>query len=231
MTSLFTSTLTVPLQRNTSLFLFPLLLLSLLLWHWMRPNLLFLSAASNANRKPGGPLKWKNRLVKDVRLLLPLTAVMKIARFTSQLPDVLRLSSPRPRLRPCRRHAHLSLTFSLVQSLALLPSFLSSPTVLLPGSRVRSSPITWHPTFLSPNQRPCVAETTFPSSAEPRALRSLIRLFAPPSPQANFSLLPQSLLFPCYWPKQGRLSHTSLWHEFSSSHFRSFLVFAFLSFY
>ena len=36
------------------------------------------------------------RLVKDARLSLPLTEVMKIATFTSPLPDVLRLSSPRP---------------------------------------------------------------------------------------------------------------------------------------
>ena len=33
----------------------------------MRPNLPFLSAASNAILKPSGPLKWKMRLVKDVR--------------------------------------------------------------------------------------------------------------------------------------------------------------------
>ena len=65
-----TLTLTVPLQRNTRLFLFPLLLLSLPLWHWMRPNLRFLSAASNALLKPGGLLRWKGRLVKGVRLSL-----------------------------------------------------------------------------------------------------------------------------------------------------------------
>ena len=56
-------TLTVHLQRNTRLFLFPLLLLSLPLWHWMRPNLPFLSAASNALLKPDDLLRWKERLV------------------------------------------------------------------------------------------------------------------------------------------------------------------------
>ena len=92
-----TLTLTVPLHRNTRLF--PLLLLSLPLWHWMRPNLPFLSVASNALLKPGGLLRWKKRLVKDARLLLPLTEVMKIARLTSPLLDAPRQSSPRPRLR------------------------------------------------------------------------------------------------------------------------------------
>ena len=89
MTLLLTLTLTVLLQRNTHLFLFPLLLLSSLLWHWMQPYFLFLLATSNAILKPGGLLKWKMRLVKDARLLLSLTKVMKIARLTSSLPDML----------------------------------------------------------------------------------------------------------------------------------------------
>ena len=57
MALLLTLTLTVLLQRNTRLFLFPLLLVSLSLWHWMRPNLPFLSAASNALLKPGDLLR------------------------------------------------------------------------------------------------------------------------------------------------------------------------------
>ena len=61
----------------------------------MRPNLPFLSVASNAILKPNGLLRWKKRLVKDARLSLPLTEVMKIARLLSPLPDVLGLSSPR----------------------------------------------------------------------------------------------------------------------------------------
>ena len=44
------------------------------------PNLPFFLAASNANLKFGGPLKWKKRLVKEVSFLLPLTEVMKIVR-------------------------------------------------------------------------------------------------------------------------------------------------------
>ena len=98
-------------------------------------------------------LKWKKRLVKDVRLSLPLTEVMKIARLTSPLPDVLRLSSPKPRLRHGRRLALLSppnltpnrCTLAFVLSLALLPHLpllLSPPTVSLSRSRLRSTPIT-----------------------------------------------------------------------------------------
>ena len=145
-----TLTLTVPLQRNTRLFLFPLLLLSLPLW---RPNLPFLSAASNAILKPYGLLRWKKRLVKDARFLLPLTEVMKIARLTSPLLDAPRQSLPRPRLRHGSRLAflfHLNLTLDLCTlfsalSLAHLPrlvSFLTSLTVLLPGNRLRSMPLT-----------------------------------------------------------------------------------------
>ena len=90
------------------------------------------------------------RLVKDVRLSLPPIEVMQIARLTSSLLDVLRLSSPRPRLRHGRRLAlliHLNLTLNLYTlifalSLALLPYLLISLTVPLPGNRLRSMPLT-----------------------------------------------------------------------------------------
>ena len=126
-----TLTPTVLLQRNTRLFFFPLLLLFL--------------AASNAILKPGGVLRWKVRLVKDARLSLPLTKVMKIARLTSPLLNALHQSSLRPRLRHGRPLALLfqlglalnlcTLFFAL--SLALLPRLpplLISQTVLLPGN-------------------------------------------------------------------------------------------------
>ena len=79
----------------------------------MRPNLPFLSAASNALLKPSGLLRWKVWLVKDARLLLPLTEVI-IARLTSPLLDTPRQSSPR--LRHGRRLAllfHLNLILNL----------------------------------------------------------------------------------------------------------------------
>ena len=124
----------------------------------MRPNLPFFSAASNAILKPGGLPKWKKRLVKDARLSLPLTEVMKIARLTSPLLDAPRQSSPMPRLRHGRRLAslsHLSLTLNLYTlffalSLALLPrlpSLLTFLTVLLPGNRLRSIPRIWRSHF------------------------------------------------------------------------------------
>ena len=148
-----TLTLTVLLQRNTRLFLFPLLLFSLPLWHRMRPNLPFLSAASNVFLKPGGLLNWKKWLVKDARLLLPLTEVTKIARLASPLLDAPCQLLLRPRLRHGRRLAllfHLSLTPNLYTlffalSLALLPRLPRLPTfltVLLPGNRLRSRPLT-----------------------------------------------------------------------------------------
>ena len=131
----------------------------------MRPNLPFLSAASNALLKPGGLLRWKKRLVKDAGLSLPLTEVMKIARLTSPLPDVPRQSLPRPRLRHGRRPAllfHLNLILNLCTlfftlSLALLPRLLpllTSLTVLLPGYltelRRATCSVESHSSFCSP---------------------------------------------------------------------------------
>ena len=71
----------------------------------MQLNLPFLSTTLNALLKPGGLLKWKQRLVKDARLSLPLTEVMKTDRLTSPLLDAPRQSSPWPRRRHGRRLA------------------------------------------------------------------------------------------------------------------------------
>ena len=148
-------------------------------------------------------MRWKKRLVKDARLSLPLTVVLKIARLTSPLLDAPRQSSPRPRLRHGRRLAllfRLGLTPNLctlffAPSLALLPrrpSLLTSQTVSLPGNRLRSMPLTLDPTFPFLSQRPCVTEpeATSMSSAEPRALRSLTHPSALHSPLLNISRLP-----------------------------------------
>ena len=83
------------------------------------------------------------QLMKDARLLLPLTEVMKIARLTSPLLD-----PPRPSLPRLKDGRRLALLFHLNQaqklhthffalSLVLLPGFpplLISLTVLFPGS-------------------------------------------------------------------------------------------------
>ena len=166
----------------------------------MRPNLPFLSAASNAILKHGGLLRWKVRLVNDARLSLPLTEAMKIARLTSPLNDAPRQSSSRPRLRHGRRLAlffHPKQTLNLYTlffalSLALLPPLLTFPTVLLPGNRLRFMPLICDPTFPFLGQRPCVAEpeATSLSSIEPRALWRLTRPFAFLSLPLNFLQLP-----------------------------------------
>ena len=96
----------------------------------MRPNLPFLSAASNALLNPGGLLRRNKRLVKDARLLLPLTEVMKIAMLTSPLLDAPRQSLPRPRLRHGRQLALLSrpnLTLNLYTLFFALSPNCSSP--------------------------------------------------------------------------------------------------------
>ena len=59
----------------------------------MRPNLPILLVASNAILKPGGLLRWKKRLVKDARLSLPLTEMIKIARLASPFFKRIVLSS------------------------------------------------------------------------------------------------------------------------------------------
>ena len=107
----------------------------------MRPNPPFLLAASNTILKPGGLLKWKKQLVKDVRLLLQLTEAMKIVALSFSLLHMLCLSWPKPRLRHGRRlallsHPNLTLnlcTFSFVLSLALLPHFPSLLTLPTQG--------------------------------------------------------------------------------------------------
>ena len=111
------------------------------------------------------------RLVKDARLSLPLTEVMKIARRTSPLLDAPRLSSPRPRLRHGRRLAvlfHPNLTLNLytlffVLSLAHLP---------------RLPPLLTSPNYSSPKESASVYATylkSHSSVSQPKALRSRAR--------------------------------------------------------
>ena len=108
------------------------------------------------NLKPDGLLKWKKRLMKDVRLCLLLIEGMKIVRLTSPLPDGPRLSSPKSRLRHGRGDFLFSLLnpinlsiLSFVMSLAL-PPLLTSLTVPLPGNRLRSLPQLEIPLFCLP---------------------------------------------------------------------------------
>ena len=137
----------------------------------MRPNLPILSATSNPLLKPGGLLRWKKRLVKDARLSLPLTEVMKIARLTSLRLDVPHQSLPRPRLRHGRRLAllfHLGLTLNvctlffapLLALFPCLPPLLTFLTVPLPGNRLWLLPLTLRSHF---------------SVSQPKTLRSRAR--------------------------------------------------------
>ena len=194
-----TLTLTVLQQRNTRLF--PLLLLSLHLWHRMRPNLPFLPAASNTIVKPGDLLRWKERLVKDARLSRPLTQVMKIARLTSSLLDAPRQSSPRPRLSEAWQTTCSSLSpksnpksaypllYSVAGSSSSSPNFpkCSSPRE---SASVYAAYLRSHFSVSQPKALVAEPEATFLSSAESRARRSLTRpsalLFLP----LNFLRLP-----------------------------------------
>ena len=89
--------------------------------------------------KPGGLLRWKKRLVKNARFLLPLTEKMKIARLTFSLLDVPRQSSPRPRLRHGRRlgflfHPNLTLNlYTLFFALSLAPGLPPWPSAMPPS--------------------------------------------------------------------------------------------------
>ena len=139
----------------------------------MRPNLPFLSAASNALLKPGGLLRWKKRLVKDAGLSLLLTEVMKITRLTSPPLDVPRRSLPRPRLRHGRRPA-LLFHLNLILNLCTLRSIAGSP------SSSSSSPN--FPNCSSPRELASVYAAYLRSHfsvSQPKALRSRARGYLP----------------------------------------------------
>ena len=136
----------------------------------MRPNLPFLSTASNALLKPGGLLRWKVRLVKDARLSLPLTEVMKIARLTFPPLDVPRQSLPRPR----RRHGRQGITF---------PFLSQRPCVAEPEATSLSS------------AEPCALWSLTCPFALPFLLRNFLRL--PPTSPHPLPLVQTKLPIPC----------------------------------
>ena len=134
---------TVHLQRNTRLFLLSsaAALFTSLALNAAKSSILFSSI-----KRP--PKAWWSAEVKDVRLLLPLTEAIKIARLTSPLSDVLRLSSPRPRLRHGRRLAllfrpnqTLNLCTLLLRSIAGSPSSPNFPNCSSSKSWLRSMPL------------------------------------------------------------------------------------------
>ena len=136
----------------------------------MWPSLPFLLAASSATLKPGGSLKLKKRFVKDARLSLPLTEVMKIVRFTFPLPNVLSMSSPGPRLRHGKRHTLLS------RSNLTLNLYTFSFTLSLASSSSSFSPN--FPNCSSPRESASVLAAylrSYFSVSQPKALRSRAR--------------------------------------------------------
>ena len=166
----------------------------------MRPNLLFLSAASNALLKPGGVLRWKKRLVKDPRLLLPLTEVMKIVRLTSRLLDAPRQSLPRPRLRHGRRLAPKSNprpVHSLLRSIAGSSSSSSSSPNFPNCSSPRESALVYA-AYLRSHFSVSQPKATSLSSVKPRDMSSLTDPFALLSLSLNFMRLPPTS--PCPLP-------------------------------
>ena len=151
---------------------------------------------------------------------MQLTEVIKIAGLTSPLPDTPRLSSPRPKLKHGRR---LSLLFPksnpkcvcfLLRSISgyssLTPFSTNFPNCSSPreSASVFADYLRSHFSVSQPKALRSLPEATFPSSAEPRILMNLTRLFARPSLRVNFLLLPPTsprplplaqttLLIPC----------------------------------
>ena len=152
------------------------------------------------------------RLVKDARLLLPLTEVMKIARLTSPLLDVPRQSSPRPRLRHGRRLALLfypnlalnlyTLFFVLSWFFFLVFLFYSNCSSPSESASVYAIYLRSHFSVSQPKAMLAESGAIFPRSAEPRALRSLIRHFPLLSLRLNFLRLPPT------FPRPLPLAHT-----------------------
>ena len=160
----------------------------------------FLSKPPNAILKPGGPLKWKKRLVKDVRFSLQLTQTDKdlqayISPFRHASSVITKAkaetwqatsSSLSPKFNP---KSVYSLLHSVAVSSSSSPNFpncsSSRESALVFSDYLRS-----HFSVSQPKALCSRARATFPSSAKPRALRSLTHSFASPSPLLNFLQLP-----------------------------------------
>ena len=156
--------------------------------------------------KPGGLLRWNKRLVKDARLLLPLTEVLKIARFTSPLLDAPRQSSPWPRhslqttCNSLSPRSNPKSVLSLLRSIAGSPSSSSSS----PNFPNCSSPrelASIYAAYLRSHFSVSQPEATSLSSAKSRALWSLTRPFALLSLPRNFLRLPPTFPHPLPLPQ------------------------------
>ena len=138
----------------------------------MRPNLPFLSAASNALLKPGGLLKRKVRLVKDARLLVQLTEVIKIARLTSPPLDALLQSI----IAKAKAKAWQTTCSSLLPKSN--PKYVHSLLRSIAGSSSSSSSSPNFPNCSSPRESASVYAAYLKSDffvSHPKALRSRAR--------------------------------------------------------
>ena len=111
------------------------------------------------------------QLVKDARLLLSLTEVMKVVRLTSLLLDAPHESSPRPRLRHGRR---LALLFHPNLTLKLYTLFFALSVVLFPCL----PPLLTFPNCSSPRESALVYAAYLRSHffvSQPKALHSRAR--------------------------------------------------------
>ena len=215
----------------------------------MRPNLPFLLAASNAILKPGGLLRWKKQLVKNARLSLPLTEVMKITRLicaSRRASSVIAKAKAEAWQSIC---SSLSLKFnpksvdSLLRPVASSPSSSSSSANFPNCSSPRESSASVYAAYLRSHF----------SVSQPKTLRSRARGYlselcqascpeeshssfcSPLSPTeflaAASSLSSSTVTGPDKVAYPMLKAPSSLWHGFSSSHLQSLLVFTFLSFH
>ena len=130
--------------------------------------------------------------------------MMKIVRLRFPLSEAPRLSWVKSRLRHNRRHRHLSLLNDLKYVYSFFCSVAGSSTSSLSSPNFpncfspRKSALVFTEYLISHfsvfSQRPCLVEpqATVPSFAEPRTLRSLILLSAPPSTPLNFLRVTQT---------------------------------------
>ena len=132
--------------------------------------------------------------MKDTRLSLPLTEVMKIARLTSLFLNVPRQSSPRPRLKHGRRLAlfHLNLTLNLCTVLCSIAgsSSSSSSSSNFPNCSSLRESASIYATYLRSHFSVSQPEAISLSSAKPCTPWSLTCLFALLSLPLNFLWLP-----------------------------------------
>ena len=168
----------------------------------MQPNLPFLSAASNANLKPGSteveeavserPKAFVAALLRDE----DCQAYIFASRHASSVISKAKADAWQATCSSLSPKSNPKSVYSLLRSVVGSPSSSSSSPNFPNCSSLRESALVFADylkSHLSVSQpKPCEAdpEATFPSSAEPSTLRSLICPSAFLSPPLNFLRLP-----------------------------------------